>query len=212
LVPPRGYLERLRAICDQHGMLLVFDEVITGFGRLGAAFAAEHFGVMPDMITLAKGVTNGAVPMGAVLVRRGIYETILDASPAGIEFFHGYTYSGHPLAAAAGLATLDLYRNDGLFGRAADLAPYWENAVHSLRGRPHVNDVRNLGLVAAIELEPRPGQPGARGFDAFIDCFQRGVLARVTGDVIALSPPLIAEHRHVDQIVETLGEAVQHVS
>ena len=212
LVPPLGYLERLRAICDRHGILLVFDEVITGFGRLGAAFAAERFGVMPDMITLAKGVTNGAVPMGAVLVRRGIYETILDASPAGIEFFHGYTYSGHPLAAAAGLATLELYRRESLFRRTAELAPYWEEAVHSLRGRPHVIDVRNLGLVAAIELEPRPGRPGARGFDTFVDCFQRGVLTRVTGDVIALSPPLIAERAHIDQIVATLDAAVQQIA
>jgi beta-alanine--pyruvate transaminase len=186
--------------------------VITGFGRLGAPFAAEYFGVMPDMITLAKGITNGAVPMGAVLVRRGIYDTIVDATPGGIEFFHGYTYSGHPLASAAGLATLEVYREESLFERAAELAPYLEDAVHSLRGRPHVIDVRNLGFVAGIELEPRPGQPGTRGLDAFADCFRRGVLTRVTGDVLALSPPFIAERGHIDQIVETLAHAVKHVA
>jgi beta-alanine--pyruvate transaminase len=211
LVPPQGYLERLRAICDRHGLLLIFDEVITGFGRLGAPFATEYFGVMPDMITLAKGITNGAVPMGAVLVRRGIYDTIVDATPGGIEFFHGYTYSGHPLASAAALATLAVYEEERLFQRAAELAPYFEDAVHSLRGRPHVIDVRNTGLVAGIELEPRPGQPGTRGLDTFVDCFRRGALVRVTGDVLALSPPLIAERGHIDQIIETLGESLRHV-
>ena len=148
LVPPVGYLERLRAICDKHGIILIFDEVITGFGRLGAPFAAQHFGVQPDMMTVAKGMTNGAVPMGAVGVRHEIYDTIVNATQAGIEFFHGYTYSGHPLASAAGLATLKLYKDEGLFERAAELAPYWEDAVHSLRGLPHVIDIRNLGLVA----------------------------------------------------------------
>jgi beta-alanine--pyruvate transaminase len=212
LVPPVGYLERLRAICDRHGLLLIFDEVITGFGRLGASFAAQHVGVRPDMITLAKGVTNGAVPMGAVLVRRGIYETIVNSVPSGIEFFHGYTYSAHPLATAAGLATLAVYREEGLFQRAADLAPYFENAVHALRGRRHVIDVRNLGLVAGIELEPRPDQPGVRGYEVFADCFRRGALVRVTGDIIALSPPLIAERGHIDLIVEMLAQAIQHVA
>lgn len=208
LPPPRGYLERLRAICDRHRILLIFDEVITGFGRLGTAFAAQRFGVVPDMITFAKGVTNAAVPMGGVLVRRDIHDTIINGAAVGIEFFHGYTYSGHPLAAAAGLATLALYRRENIFARAAAIEAYWEEAVHSLRGRPHVIDVRNIGLVAAIELEPRAQAPGARAFQAFLDCFERGVLVRQTGDAIALSPPLILEQRHVDEIVGTLGEVL----
>ncbi len=205
LVPPVGYLERLRAICDRHGIVLIFDEVITGFGRLGAPFGAQKFGVMPDMMTVAKGLTNGAVPMGAVGVRHAIYETIVNATAAGIEFFHGYTYSGHPLASAAGLATLKLYRDEGLFERANDLAPYWEDAVHSLRGLPHVIDIRNIGLMAGIELEARDGKPGARGLDALIACFNAGLLVRVTADIVALSPPLIIEKGQVDHLVETLG-------
>jgi len=211
LVPPVGYLERLRAICDRHGILLVFDEVITGFGRLGAPFAADYFGVLPDMMTVAKGLTNGAVPMGAVGVRRGIYETVVNATERGIELFHGYTYSRHPLAAAAGLATLDLYRDEGLYERAASLAPYWEDALHSLRGLPHVIDLRNLGLVAGIELEPRAAQPGARAFDAFVDCFSRGLLVRVTGDIVALSPPLIAERMHVDEMFGVLADMLERL-
>jgi beta-alanine--pyruvate transaminase len=213
LVPPRGYLEKLRAICDRHGILLVFDEVITGFGRLGAPFAADHFGVVPDMITLAKGLTNGSVPMGAVLVRRGIHDTIVGATEQhqAIELFHGYTYSGHPLAAAAAIATLELYRAEGLFERAAALARYWEDAVHSLRGAPHVTDVRNLGLTAGIDLEPRAGRPGARGHDAFIDCFQSGLLVRLVGDTIALSPPLIAERAHIDQMVGQIGQSLGRI-
>jgi beta-alanine--pyruvate transaminase len=212
LPPPRGYLERLRAICDNHRILLIFDEVITGFGRMGAPFAAQRLGVIPDMITFAKGITNAAVPMGGVLVRRDIHDTIVNNAPAGVEFFHGYTYSGHPLAAAAGLATLDLYRRENLFARAADLEPYWEEAVHSLAGRPHVIDVRNVGIVAGIELTPRAAAPGARAFDVFLECFRRGVLVRQTGDTIALSPPLIAERRHVDEIVGTLGEVLQQAA
>ena len=200
LVPPRGYLERLRALCDQHGILLIFDEVITGFGRLGAPFAAQALGVIPDMITCAKGITNGAVPMGAVAVRRGIYDAVVDTAPGGIELFHGYTYSGHPLATAAGLATLDVYRTDGLFDRAKTLAPLWEEAVHSLRGLPHVVDLRNLGLMAAIELEPRAGQAGARAYDLFVDCFNRGALVRAAGETVALSPPLIVEPGQVDEL------------
>ena len=200
LVPPRGYLERLRALCDRHGILLIFDEVITGFGRLGAPFAAQALGVVPDMITCAKGITNGAVPMGAVAVRRGIYDAVVDAAPGGIELFHGYTYSGHPLATAAGLATLDVYRTDGLFDRAKALAPKWEEAVHSLRGLPHVVDLRNLGLMAAIELEPRAGQAGARAFELFVDCFNRGALVRAAGETVCLSPPLIVEPRQLDEL------------
>ena len=212
LPPPTGYLERLRAICDRHGILLVFDEVITGFGRLGAPFAANHFGVQPDIMTVAKGLTNGAVPMGAVIVRRGIHDAIVNGAEQGIELFHGYTYSGHPLACAAGIATLDVYEREGLFERAASLAPYWEDAVHSLRGRPHVIDLRTIGLVAGIELEPRAGKPGARAFDAFIDCFNDGLLIRVTGDVIALSPPLIVERQHIDRMVDMLGRALQRLA
>ncbi len=212
LIPPQGYLEKLRAICDRHGILLIFDEVITGFGRLGSAFGATYFGITPDLMTIAKGLTNGSVPMGAVCVRRGIYESVIGATESGIEFFHGYTYSGHPLASAAGLATLDLYEREGLFERSSDLAPYWENAVHSLRGRPHVIDIRNLGLVAGIELEPRPGKPGARAMEAHVDCFRRGTLIRVTGDIIAMSPPLIIEREQIDQLVETLGDALKRIA
>jgi len=213
LVPPVGYLERLRELCTKHGILLIFDEVITGFGRLGASFGTEYFGVQPDLMTVAKGITNGAVPMGAVFVRRGIYESVLSAVEAGIEFFHGYTYSGHPLAAAAGLATLDVYREEGLFARAAELAPYWEAAVHSLRGSPNVIDVRNLGLVGAVELAPRDGKVGARGADVMVECFaNENLLIRVTGDIIAMSPPLIVEREQIDQIIERLGKALRRVS
>ena len=211
LVPPAGYLEKLRATCDRHGILLIFDEVITGFGRLGSAFGATYFGVTPDLMTVAKGITNGAVPMGAVFVKHGIYESVVNAAEGGIEFFHGYTYSGHPLACAAGLATLDLYRDEGLFERAGELAPYWEEAIHSLRGEPHVADIRNLGLVAAIELESRSGAAGARAMEAHVDCFRHGLLIRVTGDIIALSPPLIIEKPQVDRIVDGIRTALQRV-
>jgi hypothetical protein len=204
-------LERLRAACDRHGILLIFDEVITGFGRLGTPFAADHFGVAPDLMTVAKGLTNGAVPMGAVLVRGGIYESVVGAAEQGIEFFHGYTYSGHPLACAAGLATLDLYAREGLLTRAAELAPYWADAIHSLRGLPHVIDLRTIGLVAGIELEPRAGRVGARGFDAFVECFRQGALVRVTGDILALSPPLIVERAHIDQLVDTIGRVLRTI-
>ena len=212
LVPPKGYLEKLRAICNAHGILLVFDEVITGFGRLGTPFGADFFHVQPDMLTVAKGITNGAVPMGAVVVRRGIYQSVVDATEAGIEFFHGYTYSGHPLACAAGLATLELYRKEGLFERAASLAPFWEDAVHSLRGLPHVVDVRNLGLVAGIELEPRQGKVGARGYEALVEAFRAGLLIRVTGDIIALSPPLIIERQQIEQAMDLLGGVLKRLS
>jgi beta-alanine--pyruvate transaminase len=211
LVPPVGYLEKLRATCDAHGILLIFDEVISGFGRLGAPFAVQRFGVLPDIVTLAKGLTNAAVPMGAVITRAGIYETVTDATARGIEFFHGYTYSAHPLACAASLATLDVYQGEGLFERAAGLAPYWEEAVHSLRGVRHVIDVRNIGLVAGIELESRAGTPGARGFEALVKAFDRGVLIRTTGDIIALSPPLIVTREQVDEIVGVVREVVGRV-
>ena len=209
LIPPVGYLERLRQICDKYGILLIFDEVITGWGRLGNPFATDYFGIVPDMITVAKGITNGTVPMGAVFVREGIYETFMQASASGIEFFHGYTYSGHPVACAAALATLDIYKKEGLLTRAQEIADYWEDAVHSLRGLPHVIDTRNLGLLAGIELEPIPGKPGARGTQTFLRCYQMGALVRSAGDNIALSPPLIIEKQHIDELFGILADAIK---
>jgi len=212
LIPPVGYLERIREICDRHGILLIFDEVITGFGRLGAPFAAQKFGVVPDMLTIAKGITNATVPMGAVCARREIYDAIISATRAGIELFHGYTYSGHPLAAAAGLATLELYRREDLFARAASLEAYWADAVHGLRGLPHVIDLRNIGLVGAIELESRPGAPGARAYETFLKCFDAGMLIRSTGDTLALSPPLIIERPQIDRMFETVSSVLRQVA
>ncbi len=213
LVPPQGYLQKLRQICDKYGILLIFDEVITGFGRLGASFASEYFGVKPDMFTAAKGITNGSVPMGAVVTKGFLYDAFMSAAPEGaIELFHGYTYSAHPLAAAACVATLDLYRSDDLFARAASITGYFEEAVHSLRGHKHVIDIRNLGLIGGIELEPRAGKPGTRAFDVFLKCFEKGVNIRTTGDVVALSPPLIIEKSHIDQIVGTIAEALAEVA
>ena len=209
LVPPVGYLKRLREICDRHGILLIFDEVITGFGRLGTNFGAERLGVVPDIITMAKGLTNAAVPMGAVAVRNDIYDAIVNATPSGIELFHGYTYSGHPLAAAAAIATLDLHRAEDLPGRARAIEPYWQEAAHSLRGLPNVIDIRGIGLIAGIELAPRPGKPTQRALDIFRRCFDAGVLVRVTGDIVALSPPLIVGRPHVDLIFGTLAEAIR---
>jgi beta-alanine--pyruvate transaminase len=213
-VPPKGYLKRLREICDRHGILLIFDEVITAFGRLGTAFAADHFGVLPDIITMAKGLTNGTVPMGAVAVRREIHDAFLEtgAPDVTIEFFHGYTYSGHPVACAAALAALDIYRREGLFERARSLAPYFEDAVHSLRGLPAVIDVRNIGMAAAVELEPRQDRPSERAFEAYLRCFEAGVLIRTTGDTIALSPPLIAGREHIDEIVDVLAKALKNIN
>jgi beta-alanine--pyruvate transaminase len=212
LVPPKGYLERLRGICDKHGLLLIFDEVITGFGRLGAPFAAQYFGVTPDMMTVAKGLTNGAVPMGAVVAARAIHDTLMQGSEHVIELFHGYTYSGHPLACAAGLATLDIYARDRLFQRAAGMAGLWEEAMHSLRGLPNVVDIRNLGLVAAIELGPRADGAGRRGYDVFLDCFRNGLQVRVTGDTVAMSPPLIIEASDIALAVEKLGDALRRAA
>jgi beta-alanine--pyruvate transaminase len=211
LLPPVGYLERLRAICDRHGILLIFDEVITGFGRVGAPFAIDRYGVVPDLMTVAKGITNAAVPMGAVFVQRAVHDAVVDATASGIELFHGYTYSGHPLACAAALAALDLYEGEGLFTRAAELAPYWEDAAHALRGLPHVIDVRSVGLVAGIELEPRAERPGTRAWDVFLECFNAGVLIRATGDTIALSPPLIIERAQIDQLFEVLTRVLRRV-
>lgn len=208
LVPPVGYLERLREITAKHGILLIFDEVITAFGRLGAPFAAERFGVVPDLITLAKGLTSGMVPMGAVLARGEIRDTIIDAAPDAIELFHGYTYSGHPVAAAAGHAALDVYRDEGLFERSRSLEPVLEDALHGLRAKPHVRDIRNIGLVGAVELEPRPGEPTARATEAFGRAFDRGILVRTTADIIALAPPLIAQEDEIATLVEVLGEVL----
>lgn len=206
-VPPKGYLRRLRAICDRHGLLLIFDEVITGFGRVGSAFAAERFGVVPDMITLAKGLTNGCVPMGAVGVRSHIYETLMtvDAPEIAIELAHGYTYSGHPVACAAADAALDIYEKEALFSRAATMAGILEDAAYSLRGLPHVVDIRNIGMVAAIELEPRDGRPAERAFEAYLRCFEKGLLIRTTGETIALSPPLIVSESELQRIIDTIA-------
>jgi beta-alanine--pyruvate transaminase len=209
LLPPKGYLQRLRSICDKHGILLIFDEVITGFGRLGSPFAAQHFGVTPDMMTVAKGITNGCVPMGAVFVKQQIHDAFMTGPEHLIEFLHGYTYSSHPLACAAAISTLDTYAEEGLLTRGATMAPVFENALHSLRGLPNVIDVRNIGLVGGIELNPVAGNPGKRAFDVFLECWERGVLIRTTGDTIALSPPLIVESSHIDQIVSTIADVLK---
>lgn len=209
LIPPKAYLERLRTICSARGILLIFDEVITGFGRLGAPFAAQRYGVTPDLMTMAKGLTNGVVPMGAVVMAGSIRDAIFAGAPDGIELFHGYTYSGHPVAAAAMLATLDIYEREQLFAHAAAIAPYWADTLHALRGEPHVIDIRTDGLVAGIELEAGPRGPGTRGFAIFEDCFARGLLTRVTGDILALSPPLIVERGHIDRAAETLRAALR---
>ena len=208
LVPPEGYLQRLREICTKHGILLIFDEVITGWGRLGAPFAAQRFGIEPDLITFAKGITSGAVPLGGVLVRDAIHETFMSAPAAGMEFFHGYTYSGHPLACAAALAALDTYEEEGLFSRP-ELNGYFEQGVHSLKGRPNVVDCRNLGLIGAIELAPRAGAPGERGYEVFEKCWDRGVFVRPVGDSVAFCPPLIAQKPHLDQMFGTVAEVLK---
>jgi beta-alanine--pyruvate transaminase len=212
LVPPKGYLEKLRQICDKHGILLIFDEVITGFGRLGSPFAAEHFGVLPDLMSVAKGLTNAAVPMGAVFARKPVYEAFMQGPENAIELFHGYTYSGHPLACAAALATLEIHRREGLAERARGISGHWADAIHSLRDARHVIDLRNIGLIGAIELAPRPGQPNARAFETFLECFKRGLMIRVTGDTIALSPPLIVERHEVDRMMETIRSVLATVS
>ncbi|WP_417252265.1 aspartate aminotransferase family protein [Castellaniella sp.] len=212
LLPPKGYLERLRAITEKHGILLIFDEVITGFGRLGAATASEFFGVTPDLITMAKGISNAAVPAGAVAVRRSVHDAIIEASATGIEFFHGYTYSAHPLATAAVRATLKIYHDEKLFDRAKTMSVPFETAAHALKGQPHVIDVRNLGLVAGIELAPRDGAPGARAAEVFAKCFEKGVLVRYTGDIIAISPPLIITEEQITQIFQTLSEVLATVA
>ncbi|MXQ10725.1 aspartate aminotransferase family protein [Microvirga makkahensis] len=212
LIPPKGYLERLRAICDRHGILLIFDEVITGFGRLGAPFAVDYFGVVPDLVTTAKGLTNGAIPMGAVFASRRVHDALMQGPEGQIELFHGYTYSGHPAACAAGMATLSIYQDEELLTRAAGLESYWHEAIHNLKGLPHVLDIRTIGLIAGIELESRAGAPGGRAYDAFVDCFEKGLLIRITGDIIALSPPLIIETSQIDAIIETLSGVLKQVA
>ncbi|MFA5899262.1 MAG: aspartate aminotransferase family protein [Hyphomicrobium sp.] len=211
-IPPLGYLPRLAAICARHDILLIFDEVITGFGRLGAPFATEYFGVRPDIITTAKGLTNGAVPMGAVLVQGRIHDAFMTGPETAIELAHGYTYSGHPLASAAAIATIDLLQAEGLLTRAASLASYWEEAVHSLAGLPRVIDVRNIGLIGAIELESVAGEPGKRAHTRFLEAFKRGILVRATGDVIALAPPLIIEKEEIDELVGVLADVLRDVN
>ena len=205
LPPPKGYLERLRALCDRHGILLIFDEVITGFGRLGEPFGAQALGVTPDIMITAKGITNGALPMGAVFAHRKVHDAIVQGPPAAIEFFHGYTYSGHPVACAAALASLEVYRRDGLFTRVKSLASHWEDGIHALRAKPNVIDIRNIGLMGAIELAPRPDAPGARGYEVLVKALKAGLLIRATGDIIALSPPLIISEDEIGKLFDILG-------
>jgi beta-alanine--pyruvate transaminase len=212
LIPPQGYLQRLREICDKHGILLIFDEVITGFGRTGQPFAAQTFGVTPDLMCLAKGITNGSVPMGAVIAKQHIHDVFMNGPENLVEFFHGYTYSAHPLACAAGLGTLDTYAEEGLLTRAGAMQDYFAQAVHSLKGEPHVIDVRNIGLVGGIELAPLPGEPAKRAFSVFLDLYNKGLLVRTTGDIIALSPPLIVERSHIDQIVDMIRWALRRAA
>ncbi|MFN9833362.1 MAG: aspartate aminotransferase family protein [Phenylobacterium sp.] len=212
LPPPKGYLERLRTVCDRHGILLIFDEVITGFGRLGEPFAAQALGVTPDIMTTAKGITNGALPMGAVFAHRKVHDAIVQGPPAAIEFFHGYTYSGHPVACAAALASLEVYRRDGLFTRVKTLAGLWEDSLHALRGKPNVIDIRNIGLMGAIELAPRPDAPGARGYEVLVKALKAGLLVRATGDIIALSPPLIISEAQIGQLFDILGGVLDDVA
>lgn len=213
IIPPKGYLEKLRSICDKYGILLIFDEVISGFGRLGTAFAADYFGVIPDLICCAKGLTNAAVPMGAVIAKQSIHDVFMQSAPEnGIEFYHGYTYSGHPLACAAAIATIQVYNDEKLFERAASMSAAFEQAAHQLKGLPHVKDIRNLGLVCGIELEPLPGKPTARAYEVFERCFwEKNLLIRTTGDIIALSPPLIISHEQIDTLFSTLAEVIQSI-
>ncbi len=211
LLPPKGYLERLREICTKHGILLIFDEVITGFGRLGSPFAAQHFDVLPDMMTTAKGLTNGVIPMGAVLTTGAVHDAFMQGPEHLIELFHGYTYSGNPIACAAGLATLETYAEEGLFDRCAEIAPYWQDALHSLHDARHVIDIRNMGLIGAVELEPIAGAPTKRAFSAFLKAYEKGILIRTTGDIIAMSPPLIIDRAQVDELIGTLREVLDNL-
>ncbi|ESX45890.1 omega-aminotransferase AptA [Mesorhizobium sp. RSR380A] len=211
ILPPKGYLQKLREICTKHGILLIFDEVITGFGRLGAPFAADYFGVTPDIMTTAKGVSNGVIPMGAVFVKKEIHDAFMTGPEHMIEFFHGYTYSGNPIACAAALGTLDTYKEEGLLTRGEELAPYWEDALHSLKDEPHVIDIRNIGLIGAIELAPIAGSPTKRAFSAFVKAFERGALIRTTGDIIALSPPLIITKGQINELIDHVREVLKAI-
>ncbi|MER9606514.1 aspartate aminotransferase family protein [Mesorhizobium sp. M0243] len=211
ILPPKGYLQRLREICTKHGILLIFDEVITGFGRLGTPFAADYFGVTPDIMTTAKGVSNGVIPMGAVFVKKEIHDAFMTGPEHMIEFFHGYTYSGNPIACAAALGTLDTYKEEGLLTRGEELAPYWEDALHSLKGEPNVIDIRNIGLIGAIELAPIAGQPTKRAFSAFVKAFERGALIRTTGDIIALSPPLIITKGQINELIDHVRDVLRSI-
>jgi len=211
ILPPKGYLQKLREICTKHGILLIFDEVITGFGRLGTPFAADYFGVTPDIMTTAKGVSNGVIPMGAVFVKKEIHDAFMTGPEHMIEFFHGYTYSGNPIACAAALGTLDTYKEEGLLTRGEELAPYWEDALHSLKGEPHVIDIRNIGLIGAIELAPIAGSPTKRAFSAFVKAFERGALIRTTGDIIALSPPLIITKGQINELIDHVREVLRAI-
>jgi beta-alanine--pyruvate transaminase len=211
ILPPKGYLQKLREICTKHGILLIFDEVITGFGRLGTPFAADYFGVTPDIMTTAKGVSNGVIPMGAVFVKKEIHDAFMTGPEHMIEFFHGYTYSGNPIACAAALGTLDTYKDEGLLTRGEELAPYWEDALHSLKGEPHVIDIRNIGLIGAIELAPIAGSPTKRAFSAFVKAFERGALIRTTGDIIALSPPLIITKGQINELIDHVRDVLRSI-
>ncbi|MBB6412086.1 aspartate aminotransferase family protein [Mesorhizobium sangaii] len=211
ILPPKGYLQKLREICTKHGILLIFDEVITGFGRLGTPFAADYFGVTPDIMTTAKGVSNGVIPMGAVFVKKEIHDAFMTGPEHMIEFFHGYTYSGNPIACAAALGTLDTYKEEGLLTRGEELAPYWEDALHSLNGEPNVIDIRNIGLIGAIELAPIAGQPTKRAFSAFVKAFERGALIRTTGDIIALSPPLIITKGQINELIDHVRDVLRSI-
>ena len=211
LPPPKGYLQRLRQICDKHGILLIFDEVITGFGRLGTGFAADKFGVIPDLMTVAKGISNATVPMGGVFVRKHVFDGLMNGPENAIDLFHGYTYSAHPLACAAASAVLDIYRDENLFERAAELSPYWEEGVHSLKGLPNVTDIRNLGLAAGIDLAPK-GAVGTRGYDAFVKAFELGLMVRQSGDAIAMSPPLVIEKAQIDEIIDITAKTIKAVA
>ena len=210
LIPPKGYLKRLEAICRKHDILLIFDEVITAFGRLGTPFAADYFDVSPDLITTAKGITNGTIPMGAVFMKKNVNDTLMSGPENAIDFFHGYTYSGHPMAAAASIGTLDTYQEEGLLTRASQIAAYWEDRLHALKGLPHVIDIRNIGLIGAIEFQPDPDAPGERAYSRFVKCFEKGLLVRQTGDIIALSPPLIVTESQIDQLFDIFTDVLKH--
>ena len=212
IVPPDGYLEKIRAICDRHNVLLIFDEVITGFGRLGEWFSPDRFGVVPDMITFAKGVTSGVIPLGGVLVSDQVFESIMVGPEHIVEFFHGYTYSGHPLACAAGIAAMKVYRDEDLFSKARLLEQELQSQIHTLQGEPHVIDIRNLGMAGAIEFSGKLNQPSVRAMEIFQKCFERGLMVRYTGDIIAIGPALVASEKEIEFIIETIRAVVRELA